>query len=73
MKKNMAVVDRLLRLIIALGMIISFFTVNLSSPWSYMVLGVGLIFSVTAYLGVCPLYSLFGIDTRQFKEGKQTM
>jgi hypothetical protein len=68
MKKNMALGDRILRFILAVLLIVLFFTTDTGAPWKYVMITVASIFMLTAYLGSCPLYSLFGIDTRQFKE-----
>lgn len=68
MKKNMALGDRILRFAIAVVLLVLFLTTYFAAPWNYVVLGIAIIFGITAYTGSCPLYTLFGIDTRQFKE-----
>jgi len=68
MKKNMAVLDRLLRLVIAIVLIIVLLTQGFASPWNYVVIALSLLFIITAITGSCPAYSLLHIDTRQFKE-----
>lgn len=68
MKKNIAIGDRFLRFALAIVLLLVFFTSNLATPWNYIALVIGLVFIITAYLGWCPLYSIFHIDTRQFKE-----
>jgi len=68
MKKNMAVLDRLIRLAIAIVLIILLFTQGFTTPWNYVVIALSLLFFITAITGSCPAYSLLHIDTRQFKE-----
>ena len=67
MKKNMAVGDRFIRFVLAVVLVILFFTKDISSPLNYLLLAVAIVFGLTAVTGRCPLYSLFHIDTRQFK------
>jgi hypothetical protein len=67
MKKNMAVGDRFIRLVLAVVLIVIFFTKDIASPYNYLLLLFAGVFGVTAFSGRCPLYSLFHIDTRQFK------
>lgn len=68
MKKNMAVLDRLLRLVIAVVLIILLFTQGFTTPWIYVVMALSVLFIITAIAGSCPFYSLLHMDTRQFKE-----
>ena len=68
MKKNMAVLDRILRGLLAIAGFLLFFGGGIASPWNYIMLLVGIVFLATAYWGSCPLYTLFGIDTRQFRD-----
>jgi hypothetical protein len=68
MKKNEALLDRFLRLLAAIVLIVLFFKLDVASPWNYIMLAVAIVFIATAVFGVCPIYTLFGIDTRQFKE-----
>lgn len=68
MKKNEALLDRFLRLLAAIVLIVLFFKLDVASPWNYIMLAVAIVFIGTAVFGVCPIYTLFGIDTRQFKE-----
>ena len=67
MKKNMAVGDRFIRLVLAVVLIVIFFTKDIASPYHYLLLVLAAVFGVTAFIGSCPLYSLFRVDTRQFK------
>jgi hypothetical protein len=68
MKKNMAVLDRLIRLAIAIVLIILLFTLGFAAPWNYVVMAISILFIITAIAGSCPAYTLLHMDTRQFKE-----
>jgi hypothetical protein len=67
MKKNMAVLDRFIRLVLGVVMVILFFTEDYSLGANTALLAVALVFIVTALSGRCPLYTLLKLDTRQFK------
>jgi len=67
MKKNMAVGDRFIRLVVAVVLLTLSFTRDIAAPYIYLMLLFAVVFGVTAIVGRCPLYTLFRIDTRQFK------
>ena len=67
MVRNMGRLDRMLRLIIGLALIVAPM-LNLPVTWSvawmaYASMGVGVVLTLTAVTGVCPLYSALGIRT----------
>ena len=57
MKKNIGKLDKTLRVL--LGIAIILFGANNNSVWGIM----GIIPIITAQIGVCPLYSILGIST----------
>lgn len=64
MVKNESNVDRVVRLVIAVVCAVLAFTV--ASPgtvWGVILLIVAVVMLVTAAIGWCPLYRLFGINT----------
>jgi len=64
MKKNMGLIDRLVRIVLALAVAVLYFT-NVISGTLAVILGIlALIFVVTSLLGFCPLYLPFGWSTR---------
>ncbi len=66
--KNMSGLDRILRIIIAAGVAVLYFTGVLSSTWA-IVLGVlAVIFLITGLIGFCPLYKVFGTSTLKKSE-----
>lgn len=63
MKANMGNIDRLIRFIAAGVIVVLYFNGNISGTLSYILLAVAAIFLLTSIAGVCPLYSVFGINT----------
>lgn len=63
MKKNMGVLDRTIRIIIAIigGLIVYLGMVEESS--SLVLLTVAGIFVLTSLVGFCPFYGIFGLNT----------
>lgn len=57
MKKNMGTLDKTLRVLFGIAIIL--FGANNNSVWGVM----GIIPIITAQIGVCPVYSLLGINT----------
>lgn len=58
MKMNEGKVDRILRVVVGLGVLsLAFF--GPQTPWAYL----GLVPLVTGIVGVCPLYSVLGFST----------
>lgn len=63
MKKNMGLVDRITRVLIALVVLGLYFGNIISGTSALLFLGLSLIFVITSLLGFCPLYLPFGINT----------
>ena len=64
MKRNMGVVDRIVRVVLAAVVGVLYFTEQITGT-AAIVLGVlAVVFVVTSIVGVCPLYLPFGISTR---------
>lgn len=60
MPQNMGTVDRIIRAIIGVILLILVFT-GPKTAWGW----IGLIPLLTALFGYCPLYQIFGISTRK--------
>jgi len=58
MKPNEGTIDRVLRVVVGLG-ILSLALVGPQTPWGY----VGLVPLATGLIGFCPLYAMLGINT----------
>jgi hypothetical protein len=68
MKKNMGTVDKVIRLVIALVIVILFLTHAISGTLALVLLILAGIFVVTSLIGFCPLYFLLGISTGKKQE-----
>lgn len=55
--------DRLIRIIAAAVFIVIYFNNILPSPWSVVLLILGIVFALTSLVGFCPLYKLVGVNT----------
>ncbi len=69
MDVNMGTTDRVIRAIIGLVLILAPFMTSwavFSTQWvMYLSVVVGIVLGGTALFGVCPLYRVFGLDTRK--------
>lgn len=65
LQKNMGTQDRIIRLVIAAVIAILYFTGNLSGLGAIILSILAVIFIVTSFVGVCPMYKPLGIDTRK--------
>jgi len=63
MKKNMGNADRLIRTLLAVLFVVLYFTSTVTGTIGIVLLVIGAIFLLTSFVGVCPLYSLLGINT----------
>jgi hypothetical protein len=68
MKKNMGTADRIIRVLIAAVIAVLYLTGIITGTVGVVLLAVGVIFVLTALLGICPLYLLFGIRTNKKAE-----
>lgn len=64
MKKNMGIVDRVIRLLVAAVVLILYFTNVFSGTLALILLIVAAIFVLTSFVSFCPLYLPFGINTK---------
>ena len=64
MKKNMGTIDRAARILLAAVVAALYFTGQISGLVA-TILGIfAVIFIVTSFIGVCPLYRLVGLSTK---------
>lgn len=67
MKKNMGGADRMIRIILALAVVaLSYFNI-ITGTLAYVLLALAAIFVMTSFIGFCPLYTLFGLNTCKSK------
>jgi hypothetical protein len=65
MKKNLGSLDRVLRIMAAIGIVILYFTDQISGT-AAIVLGIlAIIFVATSCIGVCPLYIPLKLSTKK--------
>jgi len=65
MKKNMSYLDRALRILAAIAIIVLYYTNVISGTLATILLVVAAIFILTSFVSFCPLYYLFRFSTRK--------
>ena len=68
MKKNMGIIDKTIRILVAIVFVILFFTNVVSGVLGIIFLIIAGIFLITSIIGNCPLYTPFGIKTTKFEK-----
>ncbi len=68
MKKNMGIVDRIVRILIAVVIVALYFTHVINGTVAILLLVLSGIFILTSFVSFCPLYLPFGISTRGKKD-----
>jgi hypothetical protein len=63
MKINMGGADRILRTLVAVAIAVLYFTNVITGTLGIVLLIVAAVFLLTSIVGLCPLYSIFGIRT----------
>jgi hypothetical protein len=64
MKKNMGTIDKAVRIIIAIVIVILAVTNVITGILAFILLILSGIFVLTSIFGICPLYLIAGVDTR---------
>jgi hypothetical protein len=70
MKKNMGTTDKVIRVLVAVIILVLYFTHVVSGTLAVILLILAGVFIVTSLLGLCPLYLPFGLSTRKKEEAK---
>lgn len=70
MLKNMGIIDRVIRVIVAIAVLVLYLTHQITGLAAIILGVIALIFIVTSIMGFCPLYLPFKISTRK-KENKK--
>lgn len=68
MKRNIGLLDKAIRILIAALAAILFFTNTITGTLGIIVLGVGAVMLTTALVNFCGLYTLLGINTCKRKK-----
>jgi len=63
MKNNVGNVDRIIRLLLSALLVILWFTGTLTGTFGIVGLVLAGVFTLTAAIEFCPLYSIFGMNT----------
>lgn len=63
MKINMGSIDKAIRSFIAIIIAVLYFTDTVSGTFGIILLVISAFFFLTSFFGVCPLYTLIGINT----------
>lgn len=67
MIKNMGSADRAIRILIAVALVVMYFSGVLTGTFGIIALVVAAVFALTSTVSLCPLYSLLGIKTSKSK------
>jgi hypothetical protein len=70
MKKNVGTIDMMIRLLIALAIIVLYFTNVISGTLAVILFIIAAIMVLTSIFGICPAWMLFGISTCKKEEKK---
>lgn len=65
MKKNMGTIDKVIRILVAVVIVVLYFTHVISGTLAIILLLFAGIFIVTSFLSFCPLYLPFGLSTNK--------
>lgn len=65
MKKNMGTLDKTVRILAAVVIIILYFLNQISGTVAIISLVVAVAFIITSFLNFCPMYLPFGISTKK--------
>lgn len=68
MKKNMGSIDKAIRILVAIVIVVLYFTHQISGTMAIIGLIFAAVFVLTSFMGSCPLYLPFGISTRKKTE-----
>ena len=63
MNKNVGTIDKVIRVLVAVVVLIHFFTHIISGTLAVILLILAGVLVVTSLWGLCPLYLLFGLST----------
>lgn len=67
MKTNMGIIDRIARFALAIVIAVLYYFNVISGTIGLVLLILAVVFFLTSFIGICPLYFPFGISTRKNK------
>ena len=65
MKANMGMIDKVIRILVAIVIGILYFTNQITGTAAIILLVIAGIFIATSFMGFCPLYAPFKISTKK--------
>ncbi len=65
MKKNMGTIDKVIRILVAVVMVVLFFTHVITGTLAVILLILSGVFVLTSLISFCPLYLPFGLNTKK--------
>jgi len=65
MKKNMGMTDKIIRTLIAVVMLVLYFTNVVTGTLGIVLIVISAVFLLTSLVSFCPLYSILGISSKQ--------
>lgn len=68
MKKNMGLIDRIIRVLVAVVVVVLYVTNVVSGTFGIVLLVLSGVFILTSLISYCPLYLPIGLDTRKDKK-----
>jgi hypothetical protein len=63
MKKNLGTTDRSIRIMIAIGIALLYFTETINGTTATVLGVLAIVMGLTSLIGFCPIYPLLGINT----------
>jgi hypothetical protein len=68
MKKNLSIIDRVLRIVLVLIIVVLYLTNIITGTLALILLILGGILVITSIISFCPIYFSFGLSTAKKKE-----
>jgi hypothetical protein len=65
MKTNMGNTDKVIRILVAVAILVLYFTNQISGTIAIVGLVLSVVFMLTSLIGFCPLYLPFGLSTKK--------
>jgi len=68
MKSNVGGIDRIVRILGGIALLLVGLLAGLTSPWNYVAMAAGGIFALTGLMKFCLLYTILGINSCPMKK-----
>jgi len=65
MKKNVGTIDRVIRILVAVIVVVLYFAQMISGTLAIILLALSAIFVVTSLFSFCPIWKVLGLSTRK--------